>query len=348
MVLSGALKEFILADVFNLLTQQKITGRLVLTNDRREGGIVFKEGIIVGADSGDENLPNKLFNYLVDIKRKSPEHLNQLFSSHAGNLSVLASSLIEHKLLTPSELKSFTELCVEDICCSLLTWHQGTYRFNSLRSVATVACGVVTIPAENIIMEGMRRVDEWARMQEYIVDEMIFVSAAKKPGEGQQGEINVSAAPEEYILSLLNGSNTVRSIKKSCCLCEYKVYESISILLQSQRITALNQKYTQSIQAALKRKDAEEASVLRKTKLLLGSLASLCVAAAVIAFFVFCRTHLIPGLGANAAKSGAASAAEAPDAVQGASLLYQAITGKADGDTSALKRAGLLTERDFR
>jgi len=340
MVLSGALKEFILADVFNLLMQQKITGKLVLTDNKNEGVIVFKDGIIAGAECGDDNLTNKLFNYLIDVKKKAPEQLTPLFNSNADSLSALCSALMERDLINTKELKSFAELCVEDISCGLLAWSKGTYHFNSSRGVPAQACGVVTIPVENIIMEGMRRTDEWTRMQEYIKEDMVFVPSAKN--QAAPDEINVTAAPEEYILSLLNGNSSVKTLTKNSCLCEYKVYESINMLLQSQRITALHQKYTQSIQAALKRKDAEEASILSKT--FSGSLVSVAAAAVVVAFFAFCGLVLLPGLGFG---KPAEKSAYAPDAVESARLLHWAISGDAEGGPAALKKAGLLTDKDF-
>ena len=340
MVLSGTLKEFILADVFNLLMQQRITGKLILTENKNEGTIVFKDGIIVGAECGDENLTNKLFNYMVDVKKKAPEQLTPLFSSNAENLSALCSAITERDLIGKRELKSFADLCVEDISCGLLAWSKGTYRFNSFRGVAAQACGMATIPVENVIMEGMRRTDEWSRMQEYIKEDMIFVPAAKN--QAASGEINVTAAPEEYIFGLLDGSNTVKALTKNSCLCEYKVYESINTLLQSQRITALHQKYTQSIQAALKRKDAEEASILSKT--FSGSLVSIAAAAVVAAFFTICGLFLLPafGLGKPVDKS-----AYVPDAVESARLLHRATSGEDAGDAATLKSAGLLTDKDF-
>jgi hypothetical protein len=342
MVLSGTLKEFILADVFNLLTQQKITGRLVLTRGKLEGGIVFKDGIIVGADMGDESLPNKLFNLIAGIKRKSPEHVGQLFNANAGNLSLLTTNILERNLMTSKEMKRFAESCVEDICCSLLMWNQGSYRFNSLRSVATVACGFVTIPTEHIIMEGMRRVDEWGRMQEYISEDMIFVPAVKGNDSGPSDDLDVTTAPDEYVLSMLNGTNTVGSIKKSGCLCEYKVYESIHSLLQAQRITALHAKYTQTIQAALKRKNAEDSSALNGT--FFGSLFSTAVAVVFVAFFLFCRIVLLPQTGGTPV---AERSAGMTDATWAAKLLHQALTGEQATNLRTLKDAGLLTDRDF-
>jgi hypothetical protein len=345
MVLSGTLKEFILADVFNLLTQQKITGRLDLTSGKREAGIVFKDGVIVGADDGEENLSNKLFNYLVDIKRKTPERLGSLFSEHAGDLSVLSAALLEHNLLTAQEFKNFAESCVEDVCCGLLAWNEGTYSFNSLRSVAKFACGVVGMSVENIIMEGMRRVDEWTRMREYINDDMVFVPV--KGAGGAPDAIDISAAPEEYILGLLDENSTVKSIKASCCLCEYKVYESINVLLQSQRISVQQEKYSRSIQAALARKEAEVASVRKTT--LFGSLASAAVAAVFVAVFIFCKFFLLPKLNhEGVAPRRPAQGAIAADAVQGASLLYRTVIGGETAiDPNTLKSADFLTDRDL-
>jgi hypothetical protein len=346
MVLNGTLKEFILADVFNLLTQQRTTGRLDLSSGKREAVIVFKDGVIVGGEDGDENLTNKLFNYLVDIKRKTPEQISPIFNAHTGDLSVLSTTLLEHNLLTAAELKGFAESCVEDICCSLLTWNEGTYRFNSVGSVSAIACGIVSISAENIIMEGMRRVDEWARMQDYITEDMVFVQTSdSRP----VGEIDIAATPEEYIFSLLDGNNSVKSIKKSCCLCEYKVYESINFLLQAQRITALQQHYTESIKAALARKEAELASVQRNT--FFSSVVAAGVAAMFVLFFLFCRTFLLPKIDPatydrDVAEQYRTREVTGSDAWQGASLLYRTING-GQSNPELLKKAGLLTDRDL-
>jgi len=179
---------------------------------------------------------------------------------------------------------------------------------------------------------------------------MVLVPAAGEGG-GVMGGIDIAAAPEDYILNLLDGENTVKSIKKSCCLCEYKVYESINVLLQSRRVAAQQQKYTQSIQAALARKEAEVASVLRTT--LFSSILSAWIAAAFILFFLFCRMSLLPMLDANTynrdvVEQRRISDAMNSDAVQGASILYRILTGKTADVPAVLKEFGLLTDRDLK
>ena len=64
MVLSGTLQEFILADIFQILAQQKATGRLILSDGPRRGLAVLQCGIIVSAEEDGETFRNKLVNYL--------------------------------------------------------------------------------------------------------------------------------------------------------------------------------------------------------------------------------------------------------------------------------------------
>jgi len=344
MVLSGNLKEFILADVFNLLTQQKITGKLTLRSER-EGCIIFKNGLIVGAHSGDETMRSKLFNYLVDVKKKSTEDLSQLFNAQTGNLSALCASIIERGLMDSKELKTFADTYVEDISCSLLTWNSGAYRFNSLQSVAPMISGIVTITTESVIMEGMRRADEWARMKDYIASDAVFVNANKN--EPLPSEADVFGAPEIYILGLLDGSRTVYSIVKSCCLCEYKVHESINTLLQSKRVLALSPKYSQSIQAALSRKDFENAG---SNQTFFSSLYAMSTAAAVFVVLLFLRlVWLSPTFEEDANNHRkAVIRSQSSNNAQAASLLHRAQTGEKVTSADDLRTTGLLTDKELK
>jgi hypothetical protein len=345
MDLNGSLNEFILADVFNLLTQQKITGKLTMNDEQKEGCIVFKGGLIVGAHCGDETLQNKLFNYLVDVKKNSSEPLGQLFNTHSGSLNALCASIVERSLMDSKELKNFADTCVEDITCSLLSWKSGSYRFNSLQSVAAMVCSSVTITADGVIMEGMRRADEWARMQDYITNDAVFVNANKNVP--LSAEVDIFSSPETYILGLLDGSRTVYSIIKSCCLCEYKVYESINILLQSQRVIALSSKYSQSIQAALSRKDTEAAS---SSRTFFSSVYALSTAAAVFAFFLFIRLVWL----SPSQETGAISQrkviirSQNYNNAQAAYLLHKAQSGEKANTAKDLKKTGLLTDHDLK
>jgi hypothetical protein len=253
-VLSGSLREFILADVFQLLTQQKITGKLLLNNNVDEGAILFKDGAIVSAYKDTEKFENKLESYLIDIKKANPADCKSLFAAYKDNIAGLTKEVLSHSMMTEAEIATLAEITVEDITCSLFLWHKGSYRFSTIRNVDRFIPAKISIPIENIVMEAMRRVDEWNRMQEHITDEVIFINTDK----GQTTE-NLNPDPINdpvgYISRKINGTSSVKELIASTPLSHYKIYESLNTLIQSNRILPLSDKLSKSVQAAIERKN---------------------------------------------------------------------------------------------
>jgi hypothetical protein len=256
LVLSGTLREFILADVFQLLTQQKITGKLLLNNNADEGAIIFKDGAIVCAYKDTEKFENKLENYLLDLKKIRIADCKTLFSSYKDDIAGLTREVISLSFLSESEMSTLAEVTVEDITCSLFLWNKGSYRFSSIRSVDRFIPVNISIPIENIVMEAMRRVDEWNRMQENINDDLIFVNIEKSPHISNHDlKIDPIADPVGYISLKINGTSPVKELILSTPLTHYKIYESLNTLILSQKIAPLSDKISKSVQAALEKKN---------------------------------------------------------------------------------------------
>ena len=177
MVLSGTLREFILADVFQLLAQQKITGKLHLSSASEDGFVIFKIGVIVCAFKDTEHLETKLESYLLEMRKVNVHQFKAIMSAFKEDLHGLTNEIIAQSLMSVEEMSAFSLSIVEDITCSMFLWKSGSYRFSSMRSVDKLIPGNCTIPIENIVMEAMRRTDEWNRMLEHIKDETNFVIA---------------------------------------------------------------------------------------------------------------------------------------------------------------------------
>lgn len=263
MVLSGTLREFILADVLQLLTQQKVTGTLILTNGRSEGNIIFKDGLVVGAVRDQESLAIKLFHYLTTIQQQPKNRVRELFSLYEGKIAELTAELEKRGILTHQELASYAQSVTEDITCSLFLWTTGTYRFASRRTVDALIPVGIAIPIENIVMEAMRRIDEWHRMRVAITEDIIFVHTGKS-FEGPAGLFSPLDSPEPYIFQRINGTSPVKSFLTDSFLTDYKIYETIYNLIQSEVIRPLSEQLTKSIQAAIQRneQDIRSASVM--------------------------------------------------------------------------------------
>jgi hypothetical protein len=348
-VLKGSLREFILADIFNLIAQQKITGKLLLSTDANEGIIIFKEGIVVGAIKGEEQLLTKLFNLLVGVYRYSQEEIRGIFVSCGNNVNNLFNEIIHLNLVRKDLLESFAVSVIEDITCSFFSWTKGSYHFTSVPYVDDVAASCVSISVENIIMEAMRRVDEWHRMEKLIRDDTVFV-----PNERHDKEAVKSIDPflqgKTFVYSKIDGSSTASTIIHTSCLTEYKVYEALYALLNEKRITPLSTRISQSVVAALEKKELEEKTVTPS----FTTIAAIVITAAMIITTLFIGRVLLHGLLFSAIEKNTRlsilemSFPQTLTKVAIASLQYHALYGAANPGLDQLVKVSLLLNNDIK
>jgi hypothetical protein len=256
MVLSGTLREFILADVLQLLTQQKITGKLILVSGRNEGYIVFKNGTIVSAVKGQEQFSMKLFYFLTEMRQQSKTKVREVFSSYEGNLAELTSFIEKKGFLSLVELQSYATNVTIDITCSLFLWTTGNYRFDSMPSVDHLIPAGIDIPVENVLMEAMRRIDEWHRMREMISEDTIFVHTDQE--FDMQVDRDPITDPSLYFYHRINGTTEVKILLQDSFLTEYKIYETLHEMVQNELIKPLSDTVTRSIRAAMLKKEQEQ------------------------------------------------------------------------------------------
>ncbi|MDO5576128.1 MAG: DUF4388 domain-containing protein [Fibrobacter sp.] len=345
MVLSGTLREFILADVLQLLTQQKITGNLILNNGLNEGVVVFKDGIIVAAVKNDENLSNKLFLYLVEIKQAPSNKINKLFTTYESDISALTKQIVRKGYLTESEAKVFCESVTEDILCSLFVWNTGKYRFDSSENVDSLIPANIAITSESIVMEAMRRIDEWNRMKLHINGNIVFVRSKKEPT--QKTIIDPFKATAEYLYSLLDGTSPVKEFVGNTCLTEYKIYEGLNELLQQEKIVALPDKLSRSVQAAIEKKKHEHINPASST--FFSSVLALC---AVILIILGGHT-IFNGMILNTKKQEAYKSKIRPNVINAvqeigiAELFYESYHREKPSQTSDLKQFNLVFDKDL-
>ncbi len=256
MVLSGTLREFILADVLQLLTQQKITGKLILDNGRTEGYMVFKNGSVVSAVCEEESFQLKLFYYLTEIERHPKAKIRELFSSYEGKVAELTAALENKGIMNHKDLHSYALNVTTDIACSLFFWKSGKYRFDSLRTVDHLIPAGIEISVENIVMEAMRRIDEWQRMNSVINEETIFVHTEKRfDPSSAAGPLD---NPSLYLYHRIDGTSAVRLFLNESFLTQYKIYETLYSMMQDGLITPLSEDVTKSILAAIQKKEQDK------------------------------------------------------------------------------------------
>ncbi len=168
MALAGTLKDFSLADIFQLIGLQKKTGILTLTNEKEEARILFMNGLVVGADTNSQKLENHLGHVLVKSKRISQEELEQVLAIQSQTLQRLGQVLIQKGYIKPEDLRESLQTQTTQIIYRLFRWCDGEYHFQQERYVDYDQENFTPITSESILMEGVRMLDEWPMIETLI------------------------------------------------------------------------------------------------------------------------------------------------------------------------------------
>jgi hypothetical protein len=240
MALRGSLLEFELPDIFQLIANDGKTGQLVLYDKDNEAFVIFSRGSIVSAGDSVMNLQTVLFRYLSDRKHFSEEELNELLYLCQGEMKHFTQELVNKGYLSKDELTVLSQMSIEDLTCSLFFWKNGRYRFDSLDNVDDYIAGGVMLSSDAVTMEAMRRLDEWARMKSAADNDTVFVRI-RPSGAAQQNHPAMSPIidPSGILLSLIDGVSSISVLCSRLFFTEYRIYETLFGLWQSNQITAL-------------------------------------------------------------------------------------------------------------
>jgi tetratricopeptide (TPR) repeat protein len=165
MSIEGALAELSLQDVLQLLELAHKTGVLTIRSDQLndEAIVHFTRGAIVFA-----------------VRRRSTRRLGQLLI-RAGKLTQrevdralelqrldpsrrLAEILLEMGSITEEELEQQLRFQMEETIYEVMPWSDGYFKFEERKELADQRL-LARIRVESLLMEGARRIDEWARLE---------------------------------------------------------------------------------------------------------------------------------------------------------------------------------------
>ncbi len=191
MALEGTLRDFSLPDIFQLIGIQRKTGILTLKSQGDVVTVSFVEGSVVAADSYRKRIDDQLGNVLVKAGHISDAQLQEALKIQKSTLQRLGRVLIDNKFVRPEELKQALQLQVTQIIYRLFRWKDGEYHFSQEERVDYDRENFTPISAENILMEGVRMVDEWPIIEKKIRSvDMVF----RKVELDQEVEIDEAAS----------------------------------------------------------------------------------------------------------------------------------------------------------
>ncbi len=192
MALKGTLKDFGIADIFQLIGQQTKTGILHLKARDEEVHIAFSNGAIVRADSASRRQRDLLGSMLLNANLIDQKQLEESLEVQRRTLQRLGDVLVEKRFISPAQLKEMYQLQVTETIYRLFTWKSGTYEFEQ-GAVEYDAEMIIPIRSESVLMEGFRRVDEWPSIRRVIPSGAVTFERAKALPPGAEDEASGDA-----------------------------------------------------------------------------------------------------------------------------------------------------------
>jgi hypothetical protein len=255
MALEGTLRDFSLADIFQLIGLQRKTGVLTLRGKDDTVTVTFLDGKVVGADSLNRRLENRLGTVLMKTGLINQDQLNRALEIQKETLQRLGFILTHYGIISQDSLRDAIQLQILQIVYRLFRWKDGDYHFSQETTIEYDRDLVVPITAESILMEGARMIDEWPiiekRIRSYdmvfrkkLTDQEIVVVGAEDADEiefdadstrrrrqiGFGEKIRISRE-EKSIYDMVDGTMTVGDIVEVSRLSEFDTNKALYELL---------------------------------------------------------------------------------------------------------------------
>jgi hypothetical protein len=212
--LRGDLRDFGIADVFQLIGQQRKTGVLEFNGDGQQIQILFNQGAVVSA-APVGSWPDAAFaEMLMRSGLLSRDRVDELRRECGASARTLSGVAIARGWLGEDELGKIEELLTRETIFSVLRWESGSFDFTA-KEIEHARSGSLLLGAEQILMDGLRMVDEWRSFAKLVPSEdTVFrrLLSFEQYRERCSGETPGQLANAERIFELIDGRLPVRRI----------------------------------------------------------------------------------------------------------------------------------------
>ncbi len=222
MNLQGDFEGLFLTSILQLLCNDQKTGLLRVTSGDNECKVFFEEGTIVYASGSQKE--SRLGYILRQDGIISAEQLQKCLALGREQKVSLGKILVDKGYVTMSTLKKYNTKQVEEILYSLLLWKKGKFEYKDVK-LNLEGMVITQLNPMKLILEASRRIDELSVLNTVITSENLVF---KITGNVQNKEDEIRLNANEWrILSLIDGSRTIRQIVAQSGYDEFAVYKII-------------------------------------------------------------------------------------------------------------------------
>lgn len=223
MPLVGNLRDFALHDFLYLVDRGYKTGSLQLDRSTTSDAahLFFEKGKLLSVVRPHRR--ERLGELLIRLGKITPQQLAQaLQMQQMGGAQPLGQLLVQQGAIAQRDLQACIQQQIEETVYDLFAWKEGEFKFQAnQRPAFDDVQSLVPLPVENLIMEGVRRVDELSRIRERIPNNDVLVRFVERP---QEKANNINMTAEEWkVFARINGRTTINQIAELTKLTPFQV-----------------------------------------------------------------------------------------------------------------------------
>jgi hypothetical protein len=205
-ILEGDLSRIEVPDLLTFLNLGHRTGVLALERPDQETKLFFREGRPVYSTSTRDDL--RLGSMLVRMGKVKSDVLERVLT-RPKTPGRIGHALLAENVLSEAELASFLKVQVSEVIFDTFAWRAGVFTFwDGVPPPATAV--TLDMDLQNLLMEGVRRIDERHRLSEVFPNLDMAVEAVANP---ERVKHSVTLTPDEWkIFFLIDGRRSLAEI----------------------------------------------------------------------------------------------------------------------------------------
>ena len=241
--LQGNISKFTLPEIFQLIAAGRKSGTLGIQKDDSIVMIYFENGDITYGYGPRQTF--HLGQLLKDRRKISAAQLEQAIHAQARteNTKRLGEILIAKGFIDRADLEAVIKDQVEFLLFSLLAWQEGSFKFYE-NQFPTEEEITVRLSVENVILEGLRRMDEMNLINEVLPDrDAIYTISASQGGRTRAVTLQ---AGEWNVMAMVDGHRSLNELARTSPLGTEETLKRLALLKLAGIITQTERKPTAS------------------------------------------------------------------------------------------------------
>jgi hypothetical protein len=198
MAFEGNLETMPIADLLQWAANGRQTGTIRVSCGETTKKIYIETGRIVSCTS--DNPKEFLGHFMVSRGIIDESQLQEAFITQDRFSGLLGQILVKQGAIDEDTLNEMLRLKAEEAIFELFTWEGGHFTFHE-GELPDFELVPISLDVQGLVLEGMRRLDEWARIREVISSELCVPVAVRRfdlsGAKGDPGAISVLQAVDD-------------------------------------------------------------------------------------------------------------------------------------------------------